>query len=346
MATHRTTNALDPRFQVASLAVTIALIFYSLYSALSVFCAFDSKPTINVLTPQSFALISTRPAQVKVGLSIEDFSEFDVINNKFTFSGVLWFQCDPTIISLEALDKFSFERGTILYKSEPVTSLTKEGLFIRYSIRVQFKTDLSYVYFPLEDHKLTIVLSNNRVTTGEIIYTSALSDFRVGLDFTVSGWHYHGHNVQAGYGITTIGSNLAETSLFYPRVIFELEYLSKNIRSIITLILPLLLIFCLEMFSLCIDQREFRSTLISLSASNITALFAYRFVIENMCPKAGYLMFSDYIFFLFLGSSFTMFFVNGVGPYLTVRQKKMVSLSLQSCIALFFLISVKIWFRC
>ena len=54
--------------------------------------------------------MGTNPSRVKVGLYITDFADFDMIANKFTFSGILWFLFDPSTVSLKHFQNSLFKR--------------------------------------------------------------------------------------------------------------------------------------------------------------------------------------------------------------------------------------------
>ena len=303
---------------------------------MTTFCSLDQKPVIHAIGAMS-EKISGKSAQVHVGLSIQDFTEFNTVENKFVFSGIIWFEFEPNSISLENIDNFSFEHAEIEHKSKPFTYRVGDKLLVRYTIRVRFRSDLSYQYFPFEDHKIHIILINDTVSIGEMVYNSTSNDFRLSKEAnTLTEWDYHDHCVSVGYSSTTIGSASHEKTVHHPVVDFEIDYIRISVRYITIVILPLLLIFFIELFSLCVDQQEHRGTLIGLSATNIAALLAYKFVLETISPRVGYLMLSDYFFFLFLGVSFFMFFVSGVGPYLTRFQKKLVSIGLQAFVVLVF----------
>ena len=93
-------------------------------------------------------------------------------------------------------------------------------------------------------------------------------------------------------------------------------------------------------------QRKERDILVTMTTANIAALVAYRFVLESLTPKVGYPTIADYFFFLFLSNTFMIFMINCVGPYLTRRQKKIISIVVQVLVVLTIAFLLRTWLPC
>ena len=91
-----------------------------------------------------------------------------------------------------------------------------------------------------------------------------------------------------------------------------MEFSRFGTRQLISILLPLLLIFYITVFCFSIEPQ----TSIGLSTGSMTAIIAYRFVIENLSPASGYFMLSDYLFFLILSACFITFFLNVLDVFL------------------------------
>lgn len=337
-------NGLNPRFQAITISITACIIVFLIFSLFYRFCSVDKRPPITQLTPAKLIQFGGASRKVQVGFSVNNFIEFDTIHNTFKIAGVVWFKFDPSLIELETLEKFTFLKGNIEEKSAPSTYLVGDHIIARYIVRVSFGTSLYYGYFPFEDHRIFLSLANFAVSPTEVIFESAEQDFIIAQEAFISGWQYQDKSVIAGYGTLSIGKNVKD--IHFPQVIFEMDYYHYSTRYIIMIILPLLIIFFIELFSLCLDHRENQSTLIQLSTTNITGLLAYRFVIETIVPKVGYATLADYFFFLFLGTSTFMFFINVVGPYLTIWHKKLLSIGLQTLVIGVFIYLFEFWVKC
>jgi hypothetical protein len=92
----------------------------------------------------------------------------------------------------------------------------------------------------------------------------------------------------------------------------------------LSLLLPLLLTFFVTLVSFSFDVGAFFEAHLVVAIGAITALLAYRFVIQAMAPDVGYFMLSDYLFLLFLVAVFAAFFVNTVIRDISLRTKKII----------------------
>ncbi len=338
-------NGLSLQFQSATLAVTTAIIVLLVAGQLKKFCSVDKAPRIIPITPQSLKQFVVTPAKVDVGLTITDFPEFDVAQNKFQVSGIIWFTFDPSVIALNTVKQFTFTKGQIDYKSEPSTSLDGDMLTARYEFRATFRTNLYYGFFPFEDHTLYLMLANMAVNPDEMAYESSYANFIVDQPY-ISGWDYADHKVITGYGTIPLGLDHKAKEITYPAVLFVLDFFHHSIRYVVTVLLPLLIIFFIDLFSLCFDQRRDNEILVGLTTANIAALVAYRFVIESLTPTVGYPTMADYFYFLFLTNTFLIFVINSVGPYLTIRQKKVISVGIQLCVVSVITFLLTYWIPC
>ncbi len=339
-------NGISLHFQVASLFLTLVMIISLVLLQVKKFCAADTPPHISSVTPKSLqhGAVAT-PTKVTVGLTITDFPSFDVARNDFEFSGIIWFSFDPALVNLKTIEKFSFVKGEIKYISEPSTQLEDDRLTVRYRIRVSFKTNLYYGYFPFEDHTLYLMLSNASVNPDEVIFESTYANVIMDNPY-VNGWDYKDHQVTTGFSTVPLGIGQKGKEVVYPSVLFTFEFYHHSIRYLMSILLPLLIIFLIDLFSLCFDQRKERDILVTMTTANIAALVAYRFVLESLTPKVGYPTIADYFFFLFLSNTFMIFMINCVGPYLTRRQKKIISIVVQVFVVLTIALLLRTWLPC
>lgn len=339
-------NGISLQFQCVTLSITTLIILFFLIGELRTFCSIDTSPTIYPLDPQTIAKYHGEAHPVESGLTITDFPQFNMTENKFTFSGFLWFRFDPKEVPLETIEKFSFWRGEIESKSEPLLEKKDGKMLAVYKVRVTFKTNLYYGYFPFEDHKIFIMLMNDKVDPGKFQFSASHSDLIIAPSVYVSGWNYFAHEVKAGYNTTEVGAPEQRTVISHPTLLFQIDFLHQSARYIISIVLPLFIIFFIDLCSFCLDQRADHAVLVQISTGNIVALVAYRFVIENLSPRSGYPMIADFLFFLFLMNTLAVFIINNIGPYLSIRQKKMVSIGLQSLVLGACTYVFTVWISC
>lgn len=309
--THHATTAprwlIPPLFQIILICITSVILTLMLYHRLSIFKARDPMPKYHVINPKSFREFGSFANEMNVGLFIDEYENFNLSDNTFLFTGEIWFLFDPGIISLETLEKFSFAFGQILSRSEARTSLVNDKLFVRYNIRVQHSSTLDLTDFPLDNHHIFIQFQNQYISPSEILFVTNYRDFTAQSNSSIFGWDQRDLFLETGYQEDVLDPFDNKKTAFYPIVLFYIEYKRSSIQQIITIFLPLLLIFYVILFSFTIRET---STSISLSAGSVTGILAYRFVIANISPKVGYFMLSDYLFFLFLAVSTFIFLMN------------------------------------
>ena len=87
---------------------------------------------------------------IKTGLTITDFLKFDAIKNEYTVNAIIWF---AFFYPLETIQKFSFTKGEIVKKSEPIISKTSDNkTVVLYNLRV-----LHYDPQFIEDSRLIVI---------------------------------------------------------------------------------------------------------------------------------------------------------------------------------------------
>lgn len=328
-----------PWFQVILMIISTTIIWYVLQKRITTFRSKDPVPPIIHVTPETYTHFGGFPDTVKIGLYIDQFREFSMVKNQFEFSGILWFEFNPDVLSLETLDKFVFEKGKIKYKSEPDTQLVDGKLLVRYNVRVNFNTVLSYADFPVDNHSIHLTVANHFLSPSTVLFSSSNREFVVKAKTKALGWEEIDRSVVTGFKKSELDPHDDRKTIYYPAATFTIDYIRYGIRYIISIMLPLLLLFFLTLSSLSWGD----STATSLSIGGITATIGYKFVIENLSPKTGYFMLSDYLFFLFLSANALVFFITLADRYakrFTITQKNLALISLHifvvsACIYLF-----------
>lgn len=324
-------NVVSPVFQCILIFISTIILIFSFYHAFNTFSSSDIAPKIHIVTPQELIAFGS-PSKVKAGLFIEQFQKFDMVKNQFIFAGSVWFMFAPGLISMSTLEKFGFARGQILYRSPPDTKLVGDQILVRYDVIVDFNSGVDFSYFPVDDHELYILLTHKFVSPHELLFESTQEEFIVASNMRNYGWKLMGKSTTAGYTANQLELNNQETFHSHPAVLFSIKYARTGFRYIITILLPLLLIFYLSLFSFSLDSKD----AVSISVGSITAILAYRFVIETMSPPVGYFMLSDYLFLLILAATFTVFLISVIGSFLkniTLLQKKVVLCALHTIVS-------------
>ena len=112
----KTLLVISPAYQVMLILIGSLILSIFFYKQLGQFRFLDKKPDIYTITPDIYDKFGGFASAVNIGLEIANFETFDMTENKFVFSGIIWFKFMPGVTSLDTLEKFKFDRGKIISK--------------------------------------------------------------------------------------------------------------------------------------------------------------------------------------------------------------------------------------
>ena len=296
----------SPLFQIILITLSSLIFSINLYNQINTWKQKDPIPVIETVNPITYKNFGGFAYQVKVGLYIEDFNIFDTVKNDFLLSGIVWFMFPIGAFALDTLSQFSFARADILERSRPITLLFENYMVAQYKIKIRFKSPLFLHDFPLDNHRIVIELNHTVISPTEMLFESGLQFFQI-KPSNIAGWEIVDRQITQGYTKVILSEENPTKEFYYPTVLFLVDTMRSGTQYPLTLFLPLLMIFFIILFAFSIQKEETR---ITLTASGVTGILAYRFVIANLSPQVGYFMISDYCFFLFLGLSIMIFLVN------------------------------------
>lgn len=283
-------------FQVICIALSLAWFTFIIDRRLNIFYPRETAPELLHISPPAYQKFGAFGSFVTVGLFIERFQTFDMINNNFLFTGYVWFKYLTGTISVQNLDKFYFLQGDILDRSVSETQVIDQYALTTFHVKVKFSSLLDYTDFPFDGHRIRISISHNKLSPEDIIFDSAQRALIVKTDEKERGWQRLDHQVDTGYLESAIDAQDQRNTQYHPAVTFSIDYERYGIRFILSIFLPLLLIFYVALFGFSLDE----GSALRNAVGGVTGILGYRFVIDNLSPKVGYFMVSDYIFFLVL----------------------------------------------
>jgi len=290
----------SPPFQfLLIIFISFAIVFMA-YGPVRKFFSAEPFPQLSPITPQKVKEWRAEPTTVIVGLYIRNFPEFDFVTNQFIVDGILWFEFDPALISLEIVSKFAFDKAKIIKKSEAYTKLIDDKFFARYDIQIKFSMDLDYHFFPFDDHRMYIILINRFLPPSELMFKSDNIDFIVAKEVQISGWEIEDRVARGGYAQDYLETYSPEKIVLYPKVVFSLDFRRSGLRYILLIVLPLIIIFFTGLFSFAFDPEKHSGMVSGLAIGGLTSLLSYRFVLERLTPNVGHFVLSDYIYTLLL----------------------------------------------
>jgi len=268
----------------------------------------DQIPTIEQLTAKE----KNRATSVTMGLHINGFPSFSFVKNEFTLDGIVWFKFQPGTVSLKTISDFSIQNslvqgsGALTTKSEPIVKLLGNDVQVSYHIQTTFKTDLNFSNFPLENHRLTIVIQNKNVTPYELCFEATNRTLTIAEKNLVLDWEPKATLVQTGYMQADLETDNPAAAIRYPVAAFSIDFEGVGIRDLISLYFPMFLLFFLAFFCLLIDISDISR--LAYIATAIPILVLFRMVIDGVSPAIGYSTHIDFVFYLLTFLSLLLLF--------------------------------------
>ncbi len=234
-------------------------------------------------------------SNITVGLHVKNFPQFSFNKNEFTMNAVVWFRFPIGSESITTVEPFEFRNAQIKKKSEPIIRLLGDDVVISYLVHVDFKTHLDYRYFPVGDHRLSIVLHNRTVTPNEVTFKSDCSNFELSNDLLLTNWLAVNKYAQTGYARSTLNQSEEDLSISHPVAAFTIDFQNNSARELITLYFPLFVMFFIGFFSLML--KVVHETRLTMIASSMPVLVLYRLVINAVSPPSATMTKIDFAYF-------------------------------------------------
>lgn len=278
----------------------IAILFKNAFSS---FTSLEVPPKILPITPEKKRTFGESAANVQVGLYIHDFPDFNILEGTFSLDGTVWFEFNPSQVSLDDLEKFSFFEGNIDYKSVAQIKKIRNKIFVAYNFKVTFTSLLNYKQFPFDDHRIFLILKNEALSARELQFSALKGGIAVTDELSPHGWKLKKTNVEVGLIKAQFEKGDSKKTMLVPVSVFEFDFEKPSFNHTVLMFVPIFLLFYLSLYSLVFDvQLSLDTALVSVSS-----LIVYRFVLESMSPKTGYSTIIDNFFIFILSCSFLVF---------------------------------------
>lgn len=297
----------QPVVQVVLIVVVAVMLYAMSWVGLNRPSMFDPQPDLGQKE------LLTTPVQIKTGLFINNFLNFDLVKNDFVISGTVWFEFDSKQVTLEQLEQSVFSKGKLdapamLHgRAKPLVETRGDKTFAQYQIQVKFTSNLDHSRYPFDSHRLYLTLNNPYLDSHKYRFVSDPTQLMISNNAHTPGWKMIGKQVQTGQVSKKIGSG---KEINYPRVIYSVDFVRDSFKDILLLILPLIVALFMAMFVFSYDRGHYESGVLSVSGTTVGAMVGYRFVINNVAPHVPYFMLIDHLFNLFLLLAFVVFLFN------------------------------------
>ncbi len=276
--------------------------------ALRQFNTTDVMPPLKPINTDALKQMGPFTVRVKVGMFIKHFPIFDVSKNTFQVDAIVWFEFNGDEMNLDTVERFSFDNGKMVYKSPPEIKVTGTNIFVRYNVIFELKTNLQFHRFPLEDHRLAIMMANEFVTPDEMIFVVGASSFEMFSKEAPAGWNFGDLSVDAGIQPLVLDKQDADKKAESPKALFIANVIKSSSRRALVIFLPLFSMVFLALLCFLMNAANVIGK-VTLSSSALTGLLGYRFVLEQMVPQVGYFTTTDSIYLLLLVFAFVNFCV-------------------------------------
>ncbi len=312
-----------------------------LYKPISGFKSYDELPPIVSITPQDIIDIGGAPASVDIGMYIRDIPTFDIVDGNVIADLTVWFIFDPSLVSIDIIGRFTFDRARIISKAKPVIRILEDKVIARYDVTGEFSFNLDYRTFPFDDHRISFSFTNYFLAPTDVSFKTSRGNLVINPEMHISGWKNVDRYTLDGYLLDKLDPYNEKNKVYHPRVLFNLDFARTGFRHIIVILMPLILIFLVSLLTWTFNPFGlFAGALIPISVMSITALIAHHFVIERMSPSTGYLMISNIMFVIFLLATCIVFIVNIFGRKISGFYKNILAILVYLSLVITFLLLV------
>jgi hypothetical protein len=232
--------------------------------------------TQNILTASA---ASKSPVEVQVGVWLVNVEKVDLAASSFKLDCYLWFNFDPSEISLTDVKDFEFINGAPT-KYEIATD--EEG-YLEYRVRGDFIKAFDFSQYPFENQELSVQLEHKFLDSTQLVYVSDASS-TIDPEATVSGWNIASFETS----IEEHSYGAEEYSRFVSTVVLQRPTISAFIKSV----LPISVITTIALLAFFISPNNFAQR-IGLGVTTLLSATAFHLSLVNGIPPTGYLTFAD-----------------------------------------------------
>jgi len=307
----------EVKVKVGVFIFLVLYVCFLIWSTYNEFRCNDPIPNIQIIELDMRKQFRDISAKIRVGMHITRFKSFSFSKNTFIFDTLIWFEFKKNEIQLDSLDNFSFDNAKILTKSKPLIKLLGDSVLAKYYLTLDAKTNLSFRDFPLEDHRLSLVLNLKFTSPHEIHFGDERDSisFSMSSEVSLPNWKLYRVRKKSGKSELFFDQFKKKRRLVIPKAVFSLDFARDGLKSMLIIFVPIFAALFLSLFTFMMSFNNYIGKF-SLSVTSLTALLGYRFVIEQLVPNVGYLTLTDKLYLFFLLFIFCVF----IFQLLLVRQ--------------------------
>ena len=178
---------------------------------------------------------------------------------------------------------------------------------MEYKVRLSFSNIFDHLYFPINDHQISIVLVHEKLNAHEMIYDVSGPAMQLDENVKAEDMNVIGGQAKAGYREKINIAENNEKNIPYPGVIYTIFLKKNGLKNIRLIIIPLVLIFWIStivcLLAALLPDQNYTST----GITTLTLIMAYRYVIMQISPKVSYNTLTENVYNLSLLFTFINF---------------------------------------
>ena len=217
--------------------------------------------------------------EVEVGIWLVNVEKVDLAASSFKLDCYLWFNFNPSEISLSEVKEFEFINGA---PTKYEIAVDEEG-YLEYRVRGDFIKAFDFSQYPFENQELSVQLEHKFLDSTQLVYVSDVSS-TIDPEATVSGWNIGSFETS----INEHSYGTEEYSRFVSTVVLQRPTISAFIKSV----LPISVITTIALLAFFISPTNFAQR-IGLGVTTLLSATAFHLSLVNGIPPTGYLTFAD-----------------------------------------------------
>jgi len=217
--------------------------------------------------------------EVEVGIWLVNVEKVDLAASSFKLDCYLWFNFNPSEISISQVKEFEFINGA---PTKYEIAVDEEG-YLEYRVRGDFIKAFDFSQYPFENQELSVQLEHKFLDSKQLIYVSDASS-TIDPEATVSGWNIGSFETS----IDEHSYGTEEYSRFISTVVLQRPAVSAFIKSV----LPISVITTIALLAFYISPNNFAQR-IGLGVTTLLSATAFHLSLVNGIPPTGYLTFAD-----------------------------------------------------
>ena len=229
------------------------------------------------------AILETAEAQsqtqIEVGIWLVNVEKVDLAASSFKLDFYLWFNFDPSQISLSDVKEFEFINGA---PTKYEIAADEKG-YLEYRVRGDFIKTFDFTQYPFENQELIVQLEHKFLDSTQLLYSSDASS-TIDPEATVTGWDI----IRFETSIDKHSYGSEAYSRFVSKVILQRPTISAFIKSV----LPISVITAIALLAFFISPNNFAQR-IGLGVTTLLSATAFHLSLVNGIPPTGYLTFAD-----------------------------------------------------